>query len=135
MTCFLIRSKNAALSLVCLLLLVLGREVRSEDRSDLLSIVRAQHRAARESIRTLSAEVTVEWVLPNKLTFVRGNYWRSCNTVRVHESYSPASISDKLLKDWEIRTVGRHCPSQDQQDQYRAGRCSAADIGCFFDPW
>ena len=45
---------------VCLFVLGFGVAAHGDDRPDLLSLVRAQHRAARESIRTLSADVTVE---------------------------------------------------------------------------
>jgi hypothetical protein len=117
--------------LVCLPFLALGQEAGGEDRPDLLSIVRAQHRAARESIRTFSADVTSEMTFPKKEVSRRGKYWRWFNTVRVQEYHSGTeTIEDALLKNGEIRRVGRHRIAKDQYDRYGAGRdSSAAPLG------
>jgi hypothetical protein len=127
--------RNVALALVCLLLLVHERKARGEDHSEFLSIVRARHRVARESIRTFSADVTTETTFPKKEEFCRGHYWRSFSTVRLQEFYSnSSSIQDALLKDSEIRQVGRPRIPNDQR-RYGAGRSSSADLLGLCDLW
>src|SRR5262249_19768017 len=83
----------------CLLVVVLGQPARGEDPADLLSLVRARHRAARESIRTFSADVIKRLTVPEERFITGGTYWRSFNTVRVQE-YPPGTgnIEDHLLK-------------------------------------
>lgn len=129
------KSGNKALMAVCLSFLVPGAEARAGDQSDLLSLVRAQHRAARESIRTLSATMTDETRFPKRELFMRGKYWRSFNMVRVQEFHSDTKVSDGLLKDSEIRFVGRRRIGNDRYDQYTAWRSSSADSFCICDAW
>ncbi len=74
---------------------------------DLVGRVRDEHRAARESIRTLSATVTFERVYPTQGVSARAKYWRSGDVVRIQEGEEGAGTEDYLLKDGEIRQVGR----------------------------
>jgi hypothetical protein len=129
------QSTKTALSLVCLFFLVLTAKARGDDRTDLLSIVRAQHRAARESIRTLSANVTSEVTFPKKRGIARGNYWRFFNTVRVQEFFPNGVFQETLVKDGEIRTVGRPPVSKDRSHRSGAERRSSATFLGNCDAW
>ncbi|MBX9628125.1 MAG: hypothetical protein K2X82_30285 [Gemmataceae bacterium] len=74
---------------------------------DLVREVRDGHRAARESIRTLSAVVTVEKVHPTRSVTHRGRYSRSGSTVRIHEDFAGGGTDDVFLKGGEIREFNR----------------------------
>lgn len=121
--------------LVCLALSARGQEAKGGDE-EALAVVRDRHRAAREGIRTLSADVTIEITFPEKKLFMRGKYWRSLGTVRVQE-FPPGTdnIEEHLLKDGEIRSVGRHRLPDGRYDRHGAGRDSAATLLAMCDVW
>src|SRR5260370_20246510 len=88
-------------------LLLLVREGRgADDQGDLLAMVRAGHRAARESIRSISATVSLEETFPQKEFIRSGKYWRSLDTVRVQEGHGGRTSDEYLMKDSKIRHVG-----------------------------
>ena len=116
-------SRRALFALIGLSLLGTGRPAVADDSADLLAIVKERHRAAREAIRTFSADVAITITAPKKEPWVSGKYWRSGNTVRVQE-FSPTndSIQDSLLKDGEIRGFGRHRIGEDRFDRHGVAR-------------
>src|SRR5438270_13659847 len=86
---------------LCLGLLVPAATAADDD---LVRRVLDGHRAARESIRTLTAVVTEEYIHPKQGVIAQGRYWRSGNTARIQEGQEGAHADDILLKGGEIRT-------------------------------
>ena len=74
---------------------------------NLVRLVRDGHRAARESIRTLSATVTIEEMLPKRGVREQGRYWRSGTTAHLQQGREGGHTHDALMKGGEIRIVGR----------------------------
>src|SRR5205823_2301527 len=81
---------------VCLLLFGGGAAAADED----LNMLRTAHRSARESIRTFSAKVTNEDVVPKDRSPLESTYWRSLDTVRIQTRTSGGSshILVKVLR-------------------------------------
>jgi hypothetical protein len=105
------------------------------EQPELLSIVRAGHRSARESIRTYSATVTVEVTFSKQPTMVlTGRYWRSLDLVRVLEKEGKGT-DDYLVKDSEIHQVGQGADPKSGRVHYAATRRSATQILCVLDVW
>lgn len=75
---------------------------------DLLQRVRDGHRAARESVRTLTASITFEKTHPTKGMVEQGRYWRSGDTAHIQTGREGAHLDDILVKAGEIRNLGRH---------------------------
>jgi hypothetical protein len=119
---------------VCLCLLMFGSPTNAGEDSDLLSTVRAHHRAARESIRTLRADITMETTFPKQELLRKGKIWRSFNTVRVQEFPDASGFEDFLLSESEIRQVGRS-REPDGGFHYNASRSPASGQFCFCDVW
>src|SRR5947209_1306346 len=133
--CFANTSRKLALSLVCLFFLMLAPTARGGDQTNLLSIVRVQHRAARESIRTLSADVTREATFPRKRVFARGKYWRSLDTVRVQEVLGNGGLQDTLVKDGEAPMFGWPPVAKDRNHHYGVERRPSATFLGNCDAW
>ena len=76
---------------------------------DLIGRVRDGHRAARDSVRTLSATVTTtsEKDYPHKGIMAQAKYWRSGNTAHIQQGREGSHTEDFLLREGEIRQVGR----------------------------
>ena len=74
----------------------------------LVTRVREGHRAARESIRTLTATITVDQIQPNQQALNRGRYWRSGNKARIQDGREGVHTEDLLMSNGELRHVGRH---------------------------
>jgi hypothetical protein len=108
--------------------------LRAEGNTDLLSIVRAGHRAAREAIYSFSATVTIERTHPQQATIETGKYWRSFDVVRIQEGLDSGG-DDYLLKDSEIRQVGRALNPKDRKYRYVATRKPPTDFFCLSDVW
>jgi hypothetical protein len=72
---------------------------------DDLEMLRSAHRAAKLAIRTFSAEVSSEALLPSHRVLSRAIYSRSLDVVRVGYLTDSGSV-DFLGKDSEIRKVG-----------------------------
>lgn len=107
----------------------------SAEQSDLLSLVRAGHRAARQSIRSFSAAVTHEVTFADKRSIViTGRYWRSLDVVRVQEKQG-AGTEDYLLRDAEIRQVGQGAGSKRGGVHYSASRRASVETLCLVDVW
>jgi hypothetical protein len=117
------------ISTTCVLLLP-SRSLLAEEQLDLL---RAAHRSARESIRTISASVRSEASSPN-IPVIQAVYWRSLNTARIQMSLSSGDIVDVLVKDSEIRQVGS---SKDQagRQHYMARRAARSGNTGPCDAW
>lgn len=109
------------------------------DREDLLSLVRAGHRSARESIRSFSAAVTVEINFLNEPTpksiVLTGHYWRSLDIVRIQQNVQGEGTEDYLVKNSEIQQVGRGIDPQRRQVHYAAARRPAREILSNIDVW
>jgi len=73
----------------------------------LISVVRDGHRANRESIRSLTAKMTCENIVPNKGIQYQARYWRSGKVARVQEGTEGSHTEDYGIKGGEIRRVGR----------------------------
>jgi hypothetical protein len=106
----------------------------SADEADLVTTVRAAHRSARESIRSLAATVTYEQTFPKKELVATAKYWRSLGVVRVHEPVDAGS-NDYLLKDGEIRQVGYSGDRRGGPRSYVATRRPKTTTLCMCDPW
>lgn len=120
--------------LTCLTLLVGTFHCHAED-TDLLSVVRAGHRAARESIRTFSATVKDEFTFfPQKTITTTGKYWRSFDVVHIQEKQR-YGIEDYLLKDSEVRQVAKGNDVRSGKTQYRAGRRAGSETLSSIDVW
>jgi hypothetical protein len=126
---------RACLGAFCVTLsaLVFLSSLSAREQTDLLSLVRAGHRAARESIHTLSATITIELTFPKEEVFMTGKYWRSPNLVRVQEVHS--GINDYLLAGSEIRQVGRGRRPEGSGYSYNALRKPATDFFCACNAW
>lgn len=129
------RSIDFTLWATILWITISGARQCSADQEDLLSLARAGHRAARESIHSLSATVTVENTFPKqpKLTQT-GRYWRSFDVVRIQENVGGGS-EDYLLKNSEIRQVGQGAGPQPGQMHYGAARKATTEFLSRVDVW
>lgn len=101
---------------------------------DLASQVREGHRAARESIRTLTATVTYETVHPTPGVIGKARYWRSGDVVRVQEGLEGAASDDFLMKAGEIRQVARTWKDS-KLERVVAARRGGDGLFCRFDAW
>lgn len=107
----------------------------SADQTDLLALVRAGHRSAREAIQSFSATVTDEITFTkDPVIVITGHYWRSLDIVRIQEKQGEGT-DDYLVKDSEILQVGRGTDPQRGQVRYAAGRRAATEILCAVDVW
>jgi hypothetical protein len=107
------------------------------DQSTLLTVVREGHRAARQSILSFSATVTDKITHSKRGEFmVAAEYWRSSDTVHIRQK-KDGGTSDMLLKDGEIRQVGRTVDSHSprQQVEYLAYRRAAVEALADCDVW
>lgn len=90
------------------LLVPLWVELAPAHEPELLTEARLGHRAARESIRTLTAGFTYQRTLPSPaIDVANGTYWRSQDTVRIQLGREGERCEDLLAKGGEIRQVGR----------------------------
>jgi hypothetical protein len=102
--------------------MLFGARYCPADQEDLLTLVRAGHRAARQSIHSFAATITEEVAFPDKPKLVlSGKYWRSFDVVRLQEKVG-RGWEDYLLKDSELRQVGRGTDLKTGQEQYGAAR-------------
>jgi hypothetical protein len=115
--------------------LVPSLPLHAADQADLLGVVRAGHRSARESIRTLSATVTIEVTFPKPAPFATAKYWRSLDVVRIQKGDPETACNEYLLKDSEIRQVGRSREKPGGPYQYTAARRSPSAFFCECDAW
>lgn len=106
------------------------------DKPDLVSIVREGHRAARQSIRSFSASVTdkVTFEKQGVTTIATAKYWRSFDIVRIREKHGGVT-EDILLKDGEVRQVGRSAEPRSKKVHYIAIRRTAAETLSGSDVW
>jgi hypothetical protein len=120
----------------CIGLLLSWPSQSPADDAELLSIVRAGHRSARQSIHRLSATVTREitFAKPSRVVHLTGKYWRSFDVVRIQEKVG-SGTEDTLLKDSEIRQVGRGTDPQGGQVRYAANRRAATQTLGMLDVW
>jgi hypothetical protein len=109
-------------------------DTRAQERTELENILRAGHRAARESIRTLSAVVTVKELYPLEVTRGSGHYWRARGIVRVQENRG-AGTEDYVVKNSEIRQVARGLREPGGRPEYHAARRPATERFCLCDAW
>lgn len=79
--------------------------LRAQEPSPLIQEVLAKHKAARESIRTLSATVRVEATHPKREVLGEGEYWRDGNTVRVRRHATGGGFIDYRISGGEVRVV------------------------------
>ncbi len=108
--------------------------VQARDDNDLLSILRTGHGSVRESIRTFSAAISIEDGIPDRKPSVTGKYWRTSDSIRVHEDYTDGRTEDYLARDSQVRQVGRY-PIGGSRHQYGAARKSLRDAFCRCDVW
>lgn len=119
-----------SLAWVCLL----GTQLPGQEAQDLEAVVRAGHRAARESIRTFSATVNLKQTYPKEQTFGNARYWRSLEVVRLQERAGD-SYQDFLAKDNEIRQLTRIAKRQSKGFDYHAQRRPTTDRLGVCDVW
>jgi hypothetical protein len=131
---YALRSYGFGYCLTLLSLGVLAEAGRADDRSDLLSLLRAGHRSARESIRSLAATISVTATFPEKKLIHTGRYWRRMHVVRVHEDVSVGAAEDWLLRDFEVRGVGTSQGKRGQLSQV-AARKPPSDMLSMCDIW
>jgi hypothetical protein len=105
------------------------------DQRDTLSTVLLKHRAARDSIRTLSAKIAIKKAFPKAETVMGGKYWRAFDTVRVQEGITDSAVEDYLMKDSEIHQVGRYRMPNGRPRRYAAARKPASEILSLCDVW
>jgi hypothetical protein len=130
------RSRWCATWFGCLGMMLSWPNQGAADKPDLVSVVREGHRAARQFIRTFSASVT------DKITFEKqgitviatAKYWRTFDTARIREKQGSAT-ADILLKDGEIRQVGRAMEPRSKKDYYSVKRRTAVEILAQCDVW
>jgi hypothetical protein len=129
-------ASRAGLGACCVTLstLLCPSHLSAEEQADLLAVVRAAHRAARESIHTLSATVTIERTFPKNEVLIAGQYWRSLGLVRVRE-VAPTGTNDYLLKDSEIRQVSCGVRPGGGANLYTASRKPPTEMLCMCDVW
>ncbi len=125
--------RGAVLSLTAAFAVLAWSQPCLAGADDLVALVRAGHRAARESIRTLSAKVTVEYAFPERQVIRSGHYWRSLDTARVHEDLG-FRAEHYLLRGSELRQVGVG-RRPDGRSQYAAVRKPRGSLMCLCDAW
>ena len=76
---------------------------------DLLALVKAGHRANRDSIRTFSATILVDFETPDKkrAETMKCSYWRTTAAVRSRETYPDGRIEDSVQTRSEHKQVGK----------------------------
>lgn len=114
-------------------LLAIACVSRAQSLQELEGLVRGGHRAAVESIRTLSVNVTVKQLLPKQEILAKGTYWRSLDVVRVQERAGNIS-DDYVVKGSEIRQVGRIATGPGRTI-YAAQRRATTERLCRSDVW
>ncbi len=110
-----------------LVLTALGLRGAASDNDALLDQVRAGHRAARQSVHTLSATYVVRETLPSNNVMASGKYWRSGDTVRIQDGNVGTSTEDCLLQKGQCRRVGQVW-QEDGKRQYFAVRQTEAQF-------
>lgn len=129
------RSRANAAWLASLFIMCFGGRNCPAGQEELLSLVRAGHRAARQSIHSFSAKVTREATFPNGTKIVlSGKYWRSLDTVRVQVDIG-SGTEDFLLKNSEIRQVGQGADGKTGEKRYGAMRRAATETLSRLDVW
>lgn len=108
-----------------LALLALTASVPALADDALLKLTVAQHRAARETIRTFSAEYEYKKVQPDVLVVAAGRYTRTPKTVLVTNGRDGIGTLDILVRDGEARGVGKRW-TKDGIVQHNGVRSSAA---------
>jgi hypothetical protein len=122
--------------LACLAFVLFEPFAKGDNSTDLLAIARARQHAACAAIRTLSTDVDINIIFPEKKLWISGKYWRSFDTVRIEE-YPPGTnnIENHLLKNGELRGVGKHRLSNGHFDRCGASRVSGAQMPAMCDVW
>lgn len=124
-----------ALYVGCLGIMLSWPQNGAAGQQDLLSLVREGHRAARQSIHTFSATVTHKITFSNQMVMtISAKYWRSFDTVHIQEKQG-GGTDDVLLKDGEIRQVGRPVNPRGESAGYLAARRSAVETLAQCDVW
>lgn len=103
---------------------------RAQGSGDLLDLARAGHRAACESIRTISATVVMDSVFPTHAPWMRCAYWRSAGMVRISNGDPKRAVDDYLMDGSEIRQLGRSAPDPRGRRGYVASRKPPSDFFC-----
>ncbi len=128
------RLRKCAAWLASLFIMLSGARYCLADQEDLLSVARAGHRAARQSIQSFTATITKVVTSNGDKSVQTGKYWRSLDVVRLQEKGGSGS-EDYLLKDSEIRQVGRGTDPKTGQKEYGAARRPATEFLGMLDVW
>lgn len=124
----------------CLCILAASPQFVHADQSDLVTLAREGHRAARQSIHSFSATVrkkTISFKEKFELD-VTAKYRRSFDMVHIREKSGTGGGSvDVLMKDGETRVVGRGAtpPAQGGRIMYIATRNSETESNLRCDVW
>jgi len=108
--------------------------LRGDGQSELLELVRAGQRAARQSIRTFSCTVSIQAAFPDERIVCTGKYWRSPDSVRVEET-SGNRTENYLVKNSKIFQVASERTPQGRQSGFAALRRPASERLCQCDVW
>lgn len=100
----------------------------------LIAEVREGNRAARQSIRTFSTSFEITSDHPTKSLVMSGKYWREGNVARLLEGKEGLWTEDFLVKNDEIRQVGRLWGSNGKIE-YSAVRKGSAEFLSIGDIW
>lgn len=101
---------------------------------DLLATVRAAHRSARESIRTISTNVRIEATSPKPRLVLEGSYQRKFDVVRA-QARTAGGTSDYLVIGAEVRQLNAGPKLPNGQQLHDARRAPRSETIGLADVW
>jgi hypothetical protein len=107
----------------------------ADDESDLLTVVSAGRRAAFDSVRTFSGEVTLEMGSGNLSPHLKGKYWRSETMVRIQVDKPEGTEDYYWGTDGEARLVANIRSSQTSRSELVVNRLSVNQVATALDVW
>lgn len=101
---------------------------------ELLATVRAAHRSARESIRTLSADFRIEALAPEPRLLMEGSYRRRFDAVRAN-ARSAGGTNDFLISGGEMRQLNTSPKLPNGRQDHTARRAPRSESLGLADVW
>jgi len=126
---------SAALLVLTVWLAALRSAQAGAEQADLVDLARQGQRSALESIRTFACEISDSYDPPKPEAQVRGEYFRSGNTIRVRETYVDGRTTDFLSRNSEVLGLARDPNNRRPELVVQASRKSIRDPFCVCDAW
>src|SRR5262245_10200169 len=118
---------SSCLSLAVALMWCIAAAGYQADDQQLLDRVVANHRAAVESIRTLTCKFTIEQGSDTLKPVLEGEYWRSPDAVRLSERYPAGVKQETRIRDGEALSRSIHADPDPDGNTIFATRKVASD--------